>query len=231
MPDQPFVIRYELTLPGPRTASFTVQLDPRTLVNLAPPPAVTPDWAALAYEQCPNCPLDEAVTAHCPVARHLSEVVQGFADVFSFDRVAARVTVPERVYEQRDLPMQAALSSLLGIFMVTSGCPVLARLRPMVRFHLPFATELETIVRASSMYLLGQYLIAKAGGTPDWSLEGLAEDYRATGAVNRAFARRLRAAAPRDANVNALIRLDTFARAMPDSIDSQLEEARFLFGR
>lgn len=231
MPHQPFVIRYELLLPGPRTATFTIELDPQTLVNTAPPPPETPAWAALSFEKCPNCPLDEAAAPRCPVAQHLSEVVQGFAEAFSYERVSARVTVPERVYEQHDLPMQAALSSLLGVFMVTSGCPVLGRMKPMVRFHLPFASELETIVRATSMYLLGQYVAGKRGGTPDWSLAGLADDYRAAAAVNRAFARRLRAAAPRDANVNALIRLDTFARAMPDSIDSHLEEVRFLFGR
>jgi len=113
---------------------------------------------------------------------------------------------------------------------VTSGFPVLGRMGPMVRFHLPFASELETLVRASSMYLLRQYLIGKAGGDSDWSLQGLAEEYRATAEVNRAFARRLRAATPSDANVNALIRLDTFAQSMPESIDSHLEEVAFVFG-
>jgi hypothetical protein len=230
MPESPFVIRYELTLPGPKKVSFRIALDPKTLVNLSPPPADPPEWAALKFEKCPNCSLDEAATPCCPVARYLSEVVRGFSDAFSYDRVSVRVTVPERAYEQSNLPMQAALSSLLGIYMVTSGCPVLGRMGPMVRFHLPFASELETLVRASSMYLLRQYLIGKAGGDSDWSLQGLAEEYRATAEVNRAFARRLRAATPSDANVNALIRLDTFAQSMPESIDSHLEEVAFVFG-
>ncbi len=229
MPDSPFVIQYELTLAADRHANFTIRLHPETLRTLAPTPEPAPEWAALGFQQCPNCPLKVAACPNCPVALQLSEVVPQFAQVFSYERLDARVTVKERAYERRDLPAQVALSSLLGIFMVTSGCPVMAPLKPMVRFHLPFADELETMVRSTSMYLLGQYFVGQDGGAPDWTMQGLVEVYRATGTVNRAFAQRLRAAAPKDANVNALIRLDTFARALPDTIENQLEELRFLF--
>ena len=37
--------------------------------------------------------------------------------------------------------------------MALSGCPVLEQLKPMARFHLPFASVEETIYRAASMYL------------------------------------------------------------------------------
>ena len=85
------------------------------------------------------------------------------------------------------------------------------------------------MTRATSMYLLAQYFVAENGGTPDWALEGLAEIYRATQVVNRAFANRLRAAAPKDANVNALIRLNTFSQAMPETIENHMQALRFLF--
>ena len=209
--------------------AFTVTLDPKTLVNLAPAPAIVPAWATLSFEKCPNCPLKDTAGSSCPVASSLAEVVSGFADVFSYDRVAVRVTTPERTYERFDLTMQAALSPLLGLLMVTSGCPILAKLRPQTRFHLPFATELETVTRATSLYLLAQYFVAEKGGAPDWALKGLAEMYREAGVVNRAFANRLRAAAPKDANVNALIRLNTFAQTMPDTIEDHMEALRFLF--
>ena len=42
---------------------------------------------------------------------------------------------------------------------------------------------------------------------------------------------RLRAAAPKDANVNALIILHSFAEAVPDTIEDQLDELGFLFQR
>ncbi|MDP2273350.1 MAG: hypothetical protein Q8K32_21605 [Archangium sp.] len=230
MSDQPFVIRYEFSH-AEKTTTFTITLDPKTLQNTSPAPVPPPAWAKLSFQKCPNCPLREEDSPHCPAALGLTDVVAQFADIFSYERVSARVTVPERVYEQVDVSVQEALSSLLGVYMVTSGCPVLSKLRPMVRFHLPFQTELETITRATSMYLLGQYLVAQDGGTPDWSLAGLSANYEATSVVNRAFAARLRAAAPKDANVNALIRLDSVARSVPDLIDSQMDELRFLFGK
>lgn len=227
--EAPFVIHYELSLPGDAVVAFRVELDPKSLLNVGPTPRPAPQWTRLGYQKCPNCPLDEADVPHCPVALHLSDVVERFARTFSFDRVAARVTVPERTYQRLDVPVQVALSSLVGVLMATSGCPVLAALRPMTRFHLPFASELETITRSISMYLLRQYFVQERGGSPDWALAGLPEIYRGTGAVNRAFALRLRAAAPKDANVNALMRLDAFARAMPDTVESHLEELGFLF--
>ena len=228
----PFSIRYEISHPASgKTSTFVIDIDPRTLLNKAALPEVVPEWARLSFQKCPNCPLREDESPACPAAARLSDVVAGFAGIFSYERVSARVTVPERVYEQADVAVQTALSSLLGVYMVTSGCPILGKLRPMVRFHLPFATELETITRATSMYLLGQYLVAQDGGIPDWSLATLSSDYEATAQVNRAFASRLRAAAKKDANVNALIRLDSVARAVPDLIETQLDELRFLFGK
>jgi hypothetical protein len=227
----PFVIRYDFTLPGPREIAFELKLDPVTLLNRAPIPDDVPAWAKLSCQQCKNCPLREQDSPTCPVAGQLVDVVELFAGMVSFEMVAVRVTVPERTYERHDVPVQVALSSLLGLYMVTSGCPVLAHLRPLARFHLPFASELETITRAVSMHLLEQYLRGQRGEVADWSLEALSKAYEATGAVNVAFAHRLRTAAPKDANVNALIRLDTFARAMPDSIESRLDELAFLFPR
>lgn len=236
MANEPFVIEYQFSHAAqageaPKLTTFTIQLDPRTLENVAPPPVPPPAWTKLSFEKCPNCPLREDESPSCPAALRLTDVVSSFADIFSYARVTARVTVPERVYEQTDVSVQEALSSLLGVFMPTSGCPVLSPLRPMVRFHLPFATELETITRATSIYLLGQYLVAQDGGTPDWSLTKLSENFEAASRVNRAFAARLRAAAPKDANVNALIRLDSVARSVPDLIESQMDELRYLFGK
>ncbi len=225
-----FVIRYEFSKGG-QTKAFSITLDPKTLLNTAPAPDSPPAWAKLSFQKCPNCPLREEDSPSCPAALSLREVVASFADIFSYERVSARVTVPERVYEQVDVSVQEALSSLLGVYMATSGCPVLAKLRPMVRFHLPFATELETIARSTSMYLLSQYLVAQEGGAPDWSLEGLSKNYEATSVVNRAFAQRLRAAATKDANVNALIRLDSAGRSVNELIESRMDELRFLFGK
>jgi hypothetical protein len=228
MPPASIVIRYEFARPDHTSVEYVVELDPKTLLNRAALPAELPDWARLPFEKCANCPLANDVEA-CPTAGRVAGLVARFGDMFSYERVSVKVTVPERAYAKDDVPVQAALSPLIGLLMVTSGCPILGKLRPQARFHLPFASELETITRATSMYLLAQYLVGQKGGEPDWALAGLAATYRATSKVNRAFANRLRAAAPKDANVNALIRLDTFAQAMPATIEDQMEELQFLF--
>ena len=222
-------IRYEFRLTEGKQVDFTVNLDEKTLENLNPPPAEFPQWAKLEFSKCPNCPLSAQDNASCPVAATLSEVVAIFARVVSYENVSVRVTVPERTYLAESIPAQQALSSLFGIYMVTSGCPILSKLRPMVRFHLPFAKPFETVVRSTSMYLLSQYFVMKRGEVPDWTLEGLAEIYRESNKVNRAFANRLRAAAQKDANVNAVIILSSFANVVPATIDTQLEDLQFLF--
>ncbi|MDN5353885.1 MAG: hypothetical protein PWQ09_641 [Candidatus Cloacimonadota bacterium] len=39
----------------------------------------------------------------------------------------------------KDTTIQRGVSSMLGMFLVSSGCPVLTKLKPVVKFHLPFA--------------------------------------------------------------------------------------------
>jgi hypothetical protein len=146
----------------------------------------------------------------------------------SYEQANVEVKVPERTISKRT-SVQSGLSSLIGMQMAASGCPMTAKLRPLVRIHLPFPSGEETIFRAAGMYLLGQYLESQSGGVPDWTLKGLADLYNEVSRTNRAFAKRLRAAAEKDANVNALTVLDTFAKVLPDSISTQLDELRYLF--
>lgn len=223
---QPRVIRYQFVPDEGPTRSFTVRLDPDTLANLDPLPDPAPDWTRLEFQKCPNCPLDN--TPLCPAAARLAGVVADFAKTRSFEEAFIQADFPERTVSKRTA-VQVGLSSLVGIYLATSGCPILAKLRPLVRTHLPFATEEETLYRTVSTYLLGQYFRAVDGSKPDWSLEGLAAIYREVGAVNRAFATRLRVAAPADANLNALVLLDTFAKAVPDALDDRLAELRSFF--
>jgi hypothetical protein len=224
----PYVIRYEFLLEGGERRVFTVELDEHTLLNQEPLPAEPPRWAKLEYHQCPTCPLSAEQNPYCPTAAHLGELVNGFSNTTSHQQAFVRVQLPEREVAKQT-SVQQGLSSLLGVHMTTSGCPVLAKLRPMVRFHLPFATREETIFRSLASYLVGQYLKMKAGGEPDWTLAGLLSTYDDVASVNRSFAARLRHAVERDANVNALVRLDVLGRSLPDSIDDGLADLRPFF--
>ena len=135
---------------------------------------------------------------------------------------------PERTYEE-DTTLQKGLSSIVGLYIVTSNCPIMDQLRPMVRFHLPFATSEETLYRAVSMYLTRQYFAMRRGETPDWELEKLAQIYSAISVVNAGMSRRLRQASTKDANANALIILSAFGETVGVSIKDGVGNIEYLF--
>lgn len=222
-----YPIHYEFRFDDGTRASFTARLNPKTLELVDPPASPMPDWARLDRDRCSLCTLPDS-EPWCPTAAHLAAVVDRFGQTFSYTEAEVRVLVPEREFARR-AAVQDSLCSLIGVYMVSSGCPVLAALRPMVRFHLPFATELETTWRAASMYLIAQFLRSRSGLPAEPGLKGLVEAYARIEEVNYAFAQRLRRAAGQDANVNALVRLDLFAKTVPNTLTQGLEEMRDLF--
>jgi len=194
----------------------TLKLQP--LGEHAPPP-----WADLKFHTCLGCPLDPANHPHCPIALHLPEIIEVFREHNSYDNVTVEVIDSRRHYLKETSP-QEGLGSLIGIIMTTGGCPVMAPLRPMVRFHLPFATLEETEFRMISMYLVSQYLLMKKGKEPDWSLDGLQAIYDRVRDVNLSFAKRIRSASQNDVGVNAVIILDCFAQAIPFAIRTLMKD-------
>jgi hypothetical protein len=187
-----------------------------------------PAWARLEFNQCENCPLNKNKHPFCPVAVSLADIIPKFHDKKSFETVLLRVATPERIYE-KVTPLQAGLGSLLGIFMVTTGCPRMRPLKPMARFHLPFATIEETVYRAASTFLLGQYFRLKKKKSTDWDLSGLVKTYEEIQVVNMGITDRLRSISEEDANANAIVVLDVFAKALPSSIVVELRELEYLF--
>lgn len=102
-------------------------------------------------------------------------------------------------------------------------------LRPMARFHTPFASRQETIYRSASTYLLGQYFLRNRGESTDLDMLGLQEAYGKIHAVNVGISRRLRHVSEGDANLNALVLLDLLAQEMPTAIRERLNEIEYLF--
>jgi len=139
------------------------------------------------------------------------------------------VVSDQRTYSRRQIPVQEALSSLLGLILTTSGCTTLDLLRPMARMHLPFASVEETTLRAVSTYLLAQYFRRKQGMSVDWNLDGLLKVYRQIGAINVNVCEQLRTAVSQDASLNAVIVLDTFAQMLHGSIETELTQFERLF--
>lgn len=226
--DQSETVRflYKFLFENGNVKEFEIVLDPATLEMISTKKE-GPDWTRLRYSQCENCPLS-AKEEYCPIALNLSHAVETFRDSLSFEKATVTVETSERSYA-KETTLQKGLSSLVGLMMVTSGCPVLDKLRPMARFHLPFASSLETFYRALSMYLVAQFFLMRSGKNPDWELKDLVEIYKNIKLVNRGMSQRLASASTKDANVNALIILHAFAEAVPYFISSGLNDIEKLF--
>lgn len=167
-------------------------------------------WMELASDKCNNCPLNPAQVQRCWVAVNLAPIVQHFGDMNSTEPVTVTVRTPQRDYVKR-CTLYEGMSSMVGLIMVTSGCPVMDRLRPMAHTHLPFANSYETTYRAIGSYLIGEAIRFSHGEKPDWELQGLRELYDNVRQVNEGMSRRLKSIGGRDAAINAVIRLDALA--------------------
>ena len=200
---------------------FKIELDNVTLNLIQTGNKVRPEWTKLNCFRCPNCILEKDQYEFCPIAVNMVDVIDYFGNLVSQESVDVIVTAEERKYFKR-VTLQQGVSSLIGIYMVTSGCPILEKLKPMVRFHLPFATIEETKYRAISMYLLAQYFLYQHGRLPDWDLKKLSEAYENITVVNKSFYKRLRTIEIRDATLKAVIVLDIFADSVNFSIDSRM---------
>ncbi len=216
-------ITYEFKFGNGAAKTFDCVLDRETLSLITEHDPDTPAWALLEYNQCAVCPLDKARSPYCPIAANLSGVARAFRDCSPDEKVAVSVRVKERVYF-KVVSIQEGLSPLLGIIMATSGCPVMEPLKPMTRFHLPFASLDETVFRMISMYLVAQLIRSQAGKKPEWQLKGLADIYEEVKKVNKDFGKRMTTAARSDANVHALVNLNVFAVMVPKVAESMLKE-------
>jgi len=221
-------IRYRFKLDKNQEEMIDLQLDARSLELVNKPCGDLPAWTKLDFHQCPHCPLDASTHPNCPVAVSLVDVVKRFDNVISYDEIDLEVTSMDRRIS-RHTTAQKAISSLVGMLFPASGCPHTAFFKPMVRFHLPLASEEATIFRATGMYLLAQYFLVKKGQKGDFDLTGLKQIYKNMHTLNVHIAERLSHATRTDSSINAIIILDVFTHALPYVIEDHLEEIRHLF--
>jgi len=204
-------------------------IDEATLSLVSERQGVPPRWTALGNCQCKICPLVKERDPYCPIAVNIDGVVEYFKDFYSTDTMQITVTTKERTYF-KEAPAQRGLASILGVIMATSGCPIMSFLKPMAKFHLPFSTSDETIIRSTSMYLLGQYFVTKRGGNPDISLDKLNKAYDAVRQVNEGICKRIDAVVKKkDATINAVVILHTFTSLLGMEIDDRLDSLQHLF--
>lgn len=192
------------------------------------PEAPLPEWLLLENHRCDACPLEPGSRRSCPAALAIQPVVEVFRDRISYETVDVSVRRHE-ITSVATMPAQRALRSLVGLLLALSACPVLGKLRPMARFHVPFASRKHTTFRFLGMHLITQYLRAQDGLAPDWELHELRRLLQQVHQTNKRLASRIRAAGVGDATVNSLIILDVFADSADLDVQRRLEEIRPLF--
>lgn len=227
--DKSISIRYIFTFQNRKKIELLLSLDQKTLLLINPCYKTGPDWTLLSFYKCGNCPFNENEQKFCPIAVNLVDIIKNFRNIPSTEKVTVQIEYKKRIY-LKDTVISTGLSSLIGIYMVTAGCPIFAKLKPMVLTHLPFASIEETCYRVTSMYLLAQYFIFKNGENPDWAMKELVTIYKEIQSVNSHISKRLFHIAMEDSSLNALVNLDCFAKNVSAAlIIDQLKELEYLF--
>lgn len=200
---------------------FKVRVIKETLTVIRPENGEFPDWAKLSQFKCIHCPLDPEKNEFCPLALNLKDILREFSEYNSFENVDITVETSNRDYH-KFTSLQNGISSLLGILMVTSGCPIIGKLKPLLYFHLPFATLDETQVRAFSLYLLSQYIKWKKGDFPDWDMKYLAKIYEDIRIMNHNVSKKIISLGQKDASINSLVILNNFADYVTITLEEKL---------
>lgn len=226
-----YTIQYQFRFPdqSKRDFQFVLDKDNMALKSSVSDTPDLPQWTQLDFHKCSNCTLKSAETPYCPVAKEYHVILDSFKKSFSFEKVQVMVKVQERLYF-KETSLQSGISSMIGIVNVTCGCPVLSQLRPMVRFHLPFASPEETTFRSAAVFLLRKYLDHKNDSTfPQINWQELADILGEVGKVNLGLAARIRDMSSGDANINSLLILDGFAKITGFALEDGVEGLRYLF--
>jgi len=214
-------ILYRFRFPDLQQRELSIKLDKTNLQIIREKATEHPAWTRLENFKCPHCPLDPALTEYCPLALSLVDVIEKFKDAPSYQNVEIQVETPARNYWKYS-SLQSGVSSLLGIYMVSSGCPIMQKLKPLLYFHLPFASLDETQIRALSLYLLSQYLVWKKGGKPDWEMTNLVNIYEDVRVLNHSVSRKIANLEVMDTSINSLVILNNFADYVTFTIDEKV---------
>lgn len=226
---EPVNTLYRIKLGADVTAEFDYEIDGETFEIISPARAGSlPAWTELGFKQCPNCPLKPEAVSHCPVAVQLSRIVEPFHATRSIDEVTLEVVTEQRTIT-KTTALQNALSSLLSLVFPISGCPMTAGMKPLARFHVPLASEEETVFNVAGMYLLAQYFVNLKNQKGALSFDGLITAYNDLHVVNKSVASRLQAVTTSDSVKNAITLVDMYSSLMPMLLQDQLVEIRRFF--
>lgn len=222
MKRSPLKFKYQFRFPSGEITHYEILLDPESLSLIHDAnDQELPEWTRLTYEQCNGCPLNASAHPHCPIAANIMELVEAFKTIFSYHDCTVTCETAERTYSKNTSVMEG-LSAIFGMIMATSDCPVMEFLKPMARFHLPFATIEETTVRTASMYLLARYFQSREKPGMCFDFKELEKHYAKVQLVNEGLLGRINSISSEDADKNAIITLHSLSQFLSMEIDYSL---------
>ncbi len=230
MNETPFRFNYLISLEDGQETRYHITLDPETLTMRTTGERPNPEWARLLNKQCSCCPLSKDDHPYCPIAVNIAELVDIFKDILSHKNCNVVCETKDRTYMKKTSAMEG-LTSVFGIIMATSNCPIMDFLKPMARFHLPFSTVEETAARSTSLFLLGQYFEYKRGKTDTFDFGKLEQHYARVQIVNEGLLDRIRSLGQKDADKNALITLHSLSQFLSMEMDFTLNGIAYLFDK
>lgn len=122
-------VEYRFTFPDNTTESVHLELDPATFELVRNIPNDLPYWTALSFHKCAHCPLDPYLHPRCPLAANMVNIVKSLTKSLPYQKLHLDVITEARAIS-KDTTLQAAVGSLMGFVMPTSGCPHTAFLSP-----------------------------------------------------------------------------------------------------
>ena len=230
MIENEYWFHYHINLEDGQSTQFRIALDQETLSMTPVSSGPYPAWTALSYNQCKCCPLTPQTHDVCPIAVNIVDLVDRFKNILSHKNCLVVCETMDRTYSKQTSAMEG-LTSVFGIIMATSNCPVMNFLKPMARFHLPFSSVEETTARSTSLFLLGQYFEYKKGRVKSFDFNRLEKNYTKVQLVNEGLLSRIRSLGKLDADKNAIITLHSLSQFLSLEMDFSLNTISHLFER
>ena len=203
--------KYIFSIDNQEQFEIQISIDGETLNFVEQANEENPEWTELQYCQCINCPLNKEDVKYCPVAKNISSAITKFKDGLSCEATHVTVVTEERTYSKRT-DLQQGLNSLFGLIMASSECPHFQWLKPLARFHLPFASFEETTFRAISSCALSEMLRHKSVNNIDDVLKLIEYRYEQLQIINAAMLERIQGIGRGEADRNAIVRFHTYCQ-------------------
>lgn len=220
-----FFINYRFCFENGEEKIYKLEIDNDTLSLVTNFSSEMPEWSRVEKIGCDAC---HPGATHCILAKTIGFFIRQFDNIPSYQKVKVYVESENRTYF-KETSIQAGVGGIFGILMSTSNCPVLGKLKPMVRYHLPFADIEETEYRVFSMYMLAQYFRLKKGLKPDLDMNHLKDTYDEIRKINQKIAKAIADQEKTDTSINAVVALNNYADSVTFTLEDKLENIEKLF--